>query len=879
MAERVKHMFYKRIVRSVLETGKFHRCFPIILFFVCVFLLSGCAGECISDAGLYNIREGTAKICPNPSDAGHKDCLQYMNVGKENQNKAQKYWVSLALQVKEGDIFEYRVQESQDYSFCHPTCPESCVDEEGQDLCDTPSCRSLDVQFPGGFATADLALLDGDEVLIGLRPALEAGTLNDSVCEGKDERIYPGNYQECVKRRGEPYGGLFGVGTNLLMRKGGVLDKFKVVYSLDDGITSDVGTYEFCRAVVYGENLSAYAADVERLRKRVSGVVLNNYCKSIFESRGENFIGPNDALVEFEGREPVLRMLSLVLQDDHDPNRFSAVCLSEGNAPLDIVRTNILENLGRLPSLSVERERIWGLCRMRASDTFPYRLTVVMNKFFQVRQTSSRKVIALFLPSDRYHTSGSGLFKLKVSRKCFNPGADAVKVYISDRDPDFKPSNDSGDSFVLPNTSFQIARSGSVYIGITDPRGDDKAESRGYISLHYRLRQEAGVRSFSRATNYLKSKIMRILYNRTVDEYGRFTESFDAGGGAVGMVYNAIAGSTLTKVVQASIVLFMVIYGLAFLFGLVKTPQADLVIFLLKLGIVAVLFTPNSWKFFNENLFQLFVEGSAQLINYFSGNGSGTDFAFLDRVLSPFSTHENWMRIFSFFFSGGLGILYFIVILVGLCQIVSSVLKIIVAYIMSLVMVALLLCLAPIFISMIFFKRTKSIFDNWIKNLAQVSVTPVITFAAFAVLAEVGLGIIYALFNFQICPACVIEPDLGLVKFCLLAVYLPSSYDAAGGIMIAQNGGGMPVGIGLVISFLVLSNAIVAFTSRAAILSSSIFGAIASDATIPAEQFMDSMKAIVGQDSQTQYQRRHMRYIKELDGEKDEPRKMPEQNG
>ncbi|QHD65599.1 type VI secretion protein [Neorickettsia findlayensis] len=816
--------------------------FACLLLLLC---LSGCAGDCISGASSNDIREGTLRVCPNPGDVGNRNCLEYMGVGEGEVPGAKTHWVNLGINLEKGDIFEYRFEKSEDYSLCHPPCPDNCLSENGENLCDTPSCRSVDLEFPDGKAEVDLNLVEGDEVSIGLRPALESGLISNDICAGKDARIYPGNYQECMRRRGEPYGGIFAPGINFAINKKGALEKFKVVYSMASGIDELVGTVGLCKAIIFGENLKQYSKDIENLSERVPGVVIYGYCERVIGPTEMMKSGP---LIQFDGRDLVLRLLHLYLKDEN----------------------------GQLSYLCGNNEDIAGLCYVISQGYSSTCMAVSLNKFFRVSSKSSKLMELRFGPPDP-DVVQNGIFRLKVSRKCNISSFDEVKVYTSDQEPNFEPSvRGEGGAFLVPNSANLIDRKGSVYVGIVDQRGDGKAGSRGYISVHYVLKRQDGTKFFSKATNSIKSKIIRILYGKTVDEYGRFSEGDDVAG-AVGSVYKAVAGSTLTIAVQASIVLYIVVYGLAFLFGLVRTPQVDLVILLVKLGIVAVLFGPNSWKFFNENLFQLFVEGSGQLINYFSGNMNGVDFAFLDKTLAPFSTQENWLRIFSFLFSGGLGILYFLLILVGLIQIFMAMLKIIVAYVMSIVMVAMLLCFAPIFLSMIFFKRTKSIFDNWIKNLAQVAVTPIITFAAFAVLTEVGLGIIHALFDFQICPRCVIEPDFVLFRFCLLAVYLPASYDT-GGIMVAQNAGGMPVGISLVVSFIVISNAVVAFTSRAAILSSSIFGAIASDATVPAEQFMDSMKAIVGQDAQTQYQKAHMRHIKELDQEKDEPEKPPKRS-
>ena len=62
-------------------------------------------------------------------------------------------------------------------------------------------------------------------------------------------------------------------------------------------------------------------------------------------------------------------------------------------------------------------------------------------------------------------------------------------------------------------------------------------------------------------------------------------------------------------------------------------------IVILKIAFVAVLFGDNSWRFFNENLFNLFISGSSYLINVMSGTSFGneeTDFAFVDNLLGRF---------------------------------------------------------------------------------------------------------------------------------------------------------------------------------------------------------------------------------------------------
>ena len=92
--------------------------------------------------------------------------------------------------------------------------------------------------------------------------------------------------------------------------------------------------------------------------------------------------------------------------------------------------------------------------------------------------------------------------------------------------------------------------------------------------------------------------------------------------------------------------------------GSLRTPQLDFLVVILKIAFVAVLFGDNSWRFFNENLFYLFISGSSYLINVMSGASFGyqeTDFAFVDNILGRFGKSLTWIQIFSLFFAGPIG--------------------------------------------------------------------------------------------------------------------------------------------------------------------------------------------------------------------------------
>jgi type IV secretion system protein VirB6 len=518
--------------------------------------------------------------------------------------------------------------------------------------------------------------------------------------------------------------------------------------------------------------------------------------------------------------------------------------------------------------------------------------------------SSTYNIVRLYL-DDNNQQSNRGGYKIKISKKCKGDTEKILYLYVGNDPPDFKPGE--GDSVLVDNidlfkknNTFNIPsnKSGNVYFGIKDIKNNNYADNIGYFTLEASTSKQAKP-ILSNAIRSVRNQILRIMYgHNVVSDDGTISNNISEndGSGAVGTVYKGIIGSTFKNTIQALILLYITVYSILFLIGAFKAPQLEFVVLLLKIGVVAILLSDNSWRFFNETLFSLFIDGTTELINIMSGPAIETtssdgkvqsvvDFYFLDRLLGKFAIGQTWLQIFSLLFAGPVGWLIMLAIFWGLWELLCAVFNATINYFMSIIMVALLICLAPIFISLIFFKRTKSIFDSWIKNLAQVATLPSIIFAALALISNAMDGILYTLFNFDICPGCVIEPKIDLsidtFSFCLLEVLLPlgfsplntvhdnigSTYDGVGFM-------GIPISLAALIAFVILGHSLSAFVQHGTNIAMNIFGAFGANLSQTAGQFNDSIQTIFGKDRASQGQKMSQEHSKGLDKAKEPPKSV-----
>jgi type IV secretory pathway VirB6-like protein len=207
--------------------------------------------------------------------------------------------------------------------------------------------------------------------------------------------------------------------------------------------------------------------------------------------------------------------------------------------------------------------------------------------------------------------------------------------------------------------------------------------------------------------------------------------------------FTDIANNTsFINIVRTMLVLYIVIYGISFALGLVMVTQKDVVMRICKIGLVLAVISGNSWTFFNTYLFDAFTNGLPYLASIASGgDGSVTDlFSFADVATEYLTNLGVWARIWTFTFLYPVGWYIFLIILYSVLTFCIALLEAFIAYLVAMTAIALFIAMGPLFIILVLFNYTRSIFDNWVKLMVSFLLTPVILFSCIGVVSNLVLN-------------------------------------------------------------------------------------------------------------------------------------------
>lgn len=205
--------------------------------------------------------------------------------------------------------------------------------------------------------------------------------------------------------------------------------------------------------------------------------------------------------------------------------------------------------------------------------------------------------------------------------------------------------------------------------------------------------------------------------------------------------------SGFRNIVNVSLTLYIIVYAISFLIGAVKISQHDIVVRLVKIGIVLALFSKSSYSFFNEYLFDAFTGGLGYLALISSG-GSIVDTAHPENDLFHFATVTmSYLtnmgvvaRILAYILLPQVGWFIFGIICSCLWIFAMAVIEAFIAYLLALTGLYIFISLAPFFIVLILFRQTKSIFDNWINVLTGLVLQTAILFSCIALINDLALS-------------------------------------------------------------------------------------------------------------------------------------------
>ncbi len=209
--------------------------------------------------------------------------------------------------------------------------------------------------------------------------------------------------------------------------------------------------------------------------------------------------------------------------------------------------------------------------------------------------------------------------------------------------------------------------------------------------------------------------------------------------------------------VSALLTLYIMFTGFSFLIGNINMTHVELVVRILKVSVVSILLsTSKAWTFFHDYLFVFFVEGLAQILQIVQDASTGQ--SLLNLLISP----QTLSKLFSLLFVDPLGFIYIILYLIALYFIFLLIFKATIIYLTALITIGMIITMAPIFICLMLFNITRSLFENWLRQLISYTIQPIILFVGIAFIGMIIKTEIQSTLGFAVCKKDF--PDLGPIN-------------------------------------------------------------------------------------------------------------------
>ncbi|MDR0288669.1 MAG: type IV secretion system protein [Rickettsiales bacterium] len=423
----------------------------------------------------------------------------------------------------------------------------------------------------------------------------------------------------------------------------------------------------------------------------------------------------------------------------------------------------------------------------------------------------------------------------------------SLYIRVSDKFPEHDPGENQADIPVNISKVHDIeymeglkeklkGKSGTIYYGIRD-HGCDYKENEGQFNINLTTK-EPPTRTFSVIYNFFDEKVKTAFFGSSYKDPNVVRSESSP----VKSLYQSFVALNKTKTIRSTIVsllvLYIVLYTLYYFFGLTHVSIYEFLIICVKIGIITQLLRDNSWNFFYDNAFSIFINTPRQLIEIANFRGTTSNvFEFLDLPLNRFLSAHSVLLVISLIFSGPLGIVSFCLVIWGLIIVVLSIFNALFSFVTSIAIVALLLSLTPIFIICLLFTYTRQMFHNWVKNLARFAIHPVVLLIFISLISQTMDYIVYSAFNFEVCTTCILNIDLKIFKICIFYGYA-SKY--------APN-------IAAMMAFVILGHAMKALIEASSRISDSLFGVYVQEE--PGKQYRQSLMGLVGLDEQSVHRR------------------------
>lgn len=303
------------------------------------------------------------------------------------------------------------------------------------------------------------------------------------------------------------------------------------------------------------------------------------------------------------------------------------------------------------------------------------------------------------------------------------------------------------------------------------------------------------------------------LAERTIERFMTiFYGHYDPGTGerannglVQGLYVGIVENTNFKQILIAALTIYVMFYGFALTLGVNSQNLSVSHYFatLLKFAIVIAIIQPNSWEFFTSYLFNIFIEGIHDAVEFFSvanlasfdtgsgivyvpSNSDATPFGFVNNVYQYLFSPNTLTRLGALMFSSLLGFIYGIIIFVFAFKLLFIFAKMLIYYVFAMIAIAVLLIASPFYFIFLLLTQTENTFFQWFRELVHHALIPVMMLSSMALVFEIIRIVIMGTLNFEVCTICFLSPVLNFAEwvgnkipvplpnfssFCLLKIY------------------------------------------------------------------------------------------------------------
>ncbi len=229
-----------------------------------------------------------------------------------------------------------------------------------------------------------------------------------------------------------------------------------------------------------------------------------------------------------------------------------------------------------------------------------------------------------------------------------------------------------------------------------------------------------------------------------------------------------ISDSRYQAILNIALVTMFTFYGFGYLIGVVEMKQDDLIMRIVKIGLIYLFVSETGWEWFDKIVVKLFknstdylafmmassFDDSPELRNAIS-DGEFHDksilFGSVDKVFELFFASAVQKKISALLFASIFGWAYLFIIYSSFMLYVYAVSNAVLLYLTAQVFISILFVLGPIFFVFTLFNQTKEMFDNWLKQLIGFSLQQIFLLTTLAFFNMLMYEVIKMSLGYKIC--------------------------------------------------------------------------------------------------------------------------------